>query len=577
MPVVESDDALQHEGHVPMSMTSATTVPAPMTPNWEQPEDAQLFWRQDRMHFPYPISRLEDDLARIGLVEGLNRVHERYDIPVRLQARRFWTYHYAAEAPLALTPDEAAAMAAGAEQKTRQALAELEGRWNEEWLPALKRHLEHFQRFDLASSSLPELMAHVDDAFVRLGDIWEMHFEIAMPSYLAMSLFEEFYRELFSDASALQAYQLLQGLENKTVESGNALWRLSRKAAASSAIRDIFVLYPASNVVPTLESFPEGQDFLIDLNAFLAEFGKRGETWGLIYPSWIEDPTPVIKTIRDYLNNPSHDPVRDQRRLAGEREQLIADARATLASYPEAVRGQFEFMLRAAQTGIVLSEDHGYWIDFQSLYEIRRMILEVGQRFTAAGVLMAADEAFHLSLDEIRDTARYLPRADRRALVAARQAEMDHYRSITPPPAVGTPPPDMPAGNDNPGARTAGKFFGAPPPVSDNPDVLFGAAGSAGVVRGRARVIRDIADAARLQPGEIMVTATTAPPWTPLFGTAAAVVTDTGGVLSHCAVVAREYRIPAVVGTGFATAAIADGQIIEVDGERGVVRIIRGA
>jgi phosphoenolpyruvate synthase/pyruvate phosphate dikinase len=73
------------------------------------------------------------------------------------------------------------------------------------------------------------------------------------------------------------------------------------------------------------------------------------------------------------------------------------------------------------------------------------------------------------------------------------------------------------------------------------------------------------------------VTATTAPPWTPLFGTAVAVVTDTGGVLSHCAVVAREYRIPAVVGTGFATNAIADGQIVEVDGERGTVRILRDA
>jgi phosphoenolpyruvate synthase/pyruvate phosphate dikinase len=121
------------------------------------------------------------------------------------------------------------------------------------------------------------------------------------------------------------------------------------------------------------------------------------------------------------------------------------------------------------------------------------------------------------------------------------------------------------------------KFFGGPPPVSDDPDVLFGAAGSPGVVRGPARVIRDIADAARLQPGDIMVTATTAPPWTPLFATAAAVVTDTGGVLSHCAVVAREYRIPAVVGTGFGTQAIADGQIVEVDGERGVVRILRNA
>ena len=90
-------------------------------------------------------------------------------------------------------------------------------------------------------------------------------------------------------------------------------------------------------------------------------------------------------------------------------------------------------------------------------------------------------------------------------------------------------------------------------------------------------MIRSLADADRLQPGDILVAEFTAPPWTPLFATASAVVTDAGGVLSHCAVVAREYRIPAVVGTGFGTKAIADGQIVEVDGERGVVRIVRDA
>jgi len=70
------------------------------------------------------------------------------------------------------------------------------------------------------------------------------------------------------------------------------------------------------------------------------------------------------------------------------------------------------------------------------------------------------------------------------------------------------------------------------------------------------------------------VAETTAPPWTPLFATAAAVVTDTGGILSHCAVVAREYRIPAVVGVGSATATLHDGQMVEVDGDAGLVRIL---
>jgi len=87
-------------------------------------------------------------------------------------------------------------------------------------------------------------------------------------------------------------------------------------------------------------------------------------------------------------------------------------------------------------------------------------------------------------------------------------------------------------------------------------------------------VLRSLSEAAEIQQGEVLVAETTAPPWTPLFATAAAIVTDTGGILSHSAVVAREYGIPAVVGTGVATTMIRDGQTIEVDGDKGIVRLV---
>ena len=96
------------------------------------------------------------------------------------------------------------------------------------------------------------------------------------------------------------------------------------------------------------------------------------------------------------------------------------------------------------------------------------------------------------------------------------------------------------------------------------------------VARGRARVVNSLAEAGDLVEGEVLVTATTSLPWTPLFVTAAAVVTDTGGILSHCAVVAQEYAMPAVVGTKRATAAIQTGEVLEVDGDAGTVRIGEG-
>jgi len=134
---------------------------------------------------------------------------------------------------------------------------------------------------------------------------------------------------------------------------------------------------------------------------------------------------------------------------------LTSSARERLAGFPEAVRGQFEFLLSAARQGSVLQEDHNYWIDTQVVYEVRRVVLEVGTRLALNGGIASADDVFH------------------------------------------------------------------------------GMAGSPGVARGRARIIRSLAEGETFQHGEVLVAPTTAPPWTPLFARAAAIVTDAGGILRH--------------------------------------------
>jgi pyruvate,water dikinase len=117
------------------------------------------------------------------------------------------------------------------------------------------------------------------------------------------------------------------------------------------------------------------------------------------------------------------------------------------------------------------------------------------------------------------------------------------------------------------------RFFGGPPQESDDPNVIKGMAGSRGAVSGRAFIARTLKEATGVKPGQILVAITTMPPWTPLFGIAAAVVTETGGPLSHCAIVAREYGVPAVVGAHGATQRIQQGQTITVDGTNGVVTL----
>jgi pyruvate,water dikinase len=256
--------------------------------------------------------------------------------------------------------------------------------------------------------------------------------------------------------------------------------------------------------------------------------------------------------------------------LVAEREQAVAEARAKLAGYPQPIVTRFETLLKAAQVAAVVHEDHNFWIEQRLMYHVRRLILEFGRRFAEAGTLAEANDVFYLRPDELRDK-RDIPM---QRMVQERRAEVERFSRVTPPPMLGTPPAfEMTDGGPMIRALFKGELS---PQNTSNGDAnkVKGLPGSAGVVRGTARVIHSLAEAGKLRPGDVLVTESTEPPWTPLFATAAAIVTDTGGVLSHSAVVAREYRIPAVVGTGNATSTFRDGQLVEVDGNAGTVCVV---
>src|SRR5581483_8972076 len=178
---------------------------------------------------------------------------------------------------------------------------------------------------------------------------------------------------------------------------------------------------------------------------------------------------------------PDRDLAAERAALVAERERLVAATRERLHGYPRPVVEQFESLLKAAQAATVLSEEHGFWIDFSATYEVRLVVLEVGRRFAAAGVLDQPEDVFYLSLDEIRETGARLPRLDRRALVAEQRAELKRFAAITPPPVLGTPPAGPPP-QDPIGRAIVKMFGGGPPPASDVPTELRGSAGSPGKV-----------------------------------------------------------------------------------------------
>ena len=538
--------------------------------NWEDPADARYAWALERMHAPEPMT-LADALAfKCAFDHGVTAAARAYGVPLRALTRRINTYLY-----LALVPTNwRAAQHPNGTARLGAAIGRLGDLWDDEYLPEIKRHLQHWEALDPASSTLSQLIDALDASVERTRRLYEIHFLIWLPFMAAISLFDDFYRDVLGGVSDYDAYRLLQGFANKTVESGRALWQLSRRALQVAPVRVVLKQEPAEAVTAALEESPEGRRFLDLLHEYLQTWGQRGDRWGWSFPSWIEDPTPVIRALKDYVRQPDRDLEGELAAQVAEREQLVSAAHERLRSHhPPDVVNRFEFLLKAAQKAIVLTEDHSHWIDFRCMYHLHRISLEVGRRLSAAGVVDRSDDVFLLTLEELRDTALELPRLNRRAQIAARRAEMEYFRSVSVPPTLGAPATEAPP--TDPVNVALFKFFGAPPPRTDDHTIIRGNCGSPGRATGPARVVHSLAGAGKLQPHDVLVVKTTAPPWTPLFATAAALVSDTGGILSHCAVVAREYAIPAVVGTGNATERIHDGQLIEVDGDAGIVRLVQ--
>ncbi len=552
-----------------------TPVPVPVPEDfpvtWQSPEDEAKFWNHDKMHFPDPATPLMDAFVEC-FNTGFSRAAASYDLPMRMAYGRFNTYFYSAVS-LNIDPANIEAEAASAQQKIAGAMGRLQELWDNELLPEVKEHLVWWEAFDLEGASTDELLAHVGETLERLTRLWDIHFVVAFPFIGAPSLFDDFYADVFGREKTLDAYGLLQGFGNRTVDGGHALWALSRKAIASPPVREAIESNEAAAVPAALEQSDEGRAFLLDLDAYLEEFGQRSNVFtelGSLH--WMEDPSTAIQNMKNYMAQEDRDLGGELAALAEEREELIAKAREKLAGYPQAARDGFEFLLKAAQAATRIQEDHNYWIDQRATYKVRMVLLEFGRRLVAGNAIDEANDVFYLTLEEIREQITADAPADQRAVVAGRKADMNHFREINPPPALGTPPAEAPP--ENPLSRAFGRFNGAPPVQSDESGVINGNAGARGKVTGVAKVVLSLADAAKLKPGDVLVAPATMPAWTPLFASISAVVTDAGGVLSHAAIVAREYDIPAVLGTHTATSTIKDGQTIEVDGDEGVVRIV---
>jgi pyruvate,water dikinase len=381
-------------------------------------------------------------------------------------------------------------------------------------------------------------------------------------------------RRWLRDEDASIANRLLAGLGGMdSAEAGLDLWRLAEVVRKNPAVENvIFAEDHSKDGVESLRirlpGVAGGTAFLAAWDAFMAKHGHhcRGEI-ELVNQRWREMPGLILAMVRGYLKRLDQaNPVALHERHTLVRRDLSRQCRRQLADPFR--RTIFEFLLKNAQRACVVREN--LKSEIVRLWALgRSLLLELGQRLYGRGALKAADDIFFLNFDELRPIQKGRPGFDVIGTVARRRTEYEANRLLSPPAVVVGRCESwrtLPAASVSEDHGTG---------VLDN-HVLRGLAVSPGVVTGPARVVLRADTRVQVLPGEILVAPFTDPGWTPYFLQAAAIVTELGGLLSHGSIIAREYGIPAVVNIGPATGFITTGQMLEVDGNRGEVRILPG-
>ena len=291
-----------------------------------------------------------------------------------------------------------------------------------------------------------------------------------------------------------------------------------------------------------------------------------------------DDPSPLLETLKFYLRGQGNDPHERQRLSAARREDETSRVTARLG---RGRRAAFLRLLRWAQSAAPIREDA--LADVGLAWPLlRRMLFELGRRLVDSGVIAEPADVFWLRHGELRSAVEFglAGPGARRPWPLPEQTGPSAPTPSRSARCSGGARRRAAAPQLLPESRWMERAFGSMMPAGpqeQSGDVIKGAGASSGQVTAPARVLSGPEDFAQMVPGDVLVARITTPAWTSLFAMASAVVTDVGGPLSHSSIVAREYGIPAVLGTGVATQRLTTGQRIRVDGDAGTVTIERPA
>ena len=378
-------------------------------------------------------------------------------------------------------------------------------------------------------------------------------------SYLPMV--QWFCEKWLGDENGQLANSLLAGSgQMQDVQAGIALWELAQKAATDAVLKETVLVADNWSILhPLLQKTESGRDFLKSWDEFMAQHGHhcRGEIL-LFNPRWYETPDYILSIVKSYIEvSGIHNPAHDLKQKIIQRQHLLE---TTVKKFKNPIK---KILLKHAviktRKGLMFRENVKSEI-VRLISSCREVLMELGQRLAVDQTLEKRDDIFFLQFDEIAAVVEKKVDFDIPQTIKNRCLEYEKYKSISPPEII------------------IGRFVPdtyVPEEIDTQVTVFKGTSACPGIVQGPARVILRADENQHVQPGEILIAPFTDPGWTPYFVPAAAIVMDQGGLLSHGSIIAREYGIPAVVNVGPATRIIKTGQTIQVDANRGIVRILK--
>jgi len=399
----------------------------------------------------------------------------------------------------------------------------------------------------------------------------ETHFVMLMASYYISGLFQQMWREIFRTEAPIDPNfsKLMAGYESQDHRVVRELWRLGRRAL-ELGLRDVFETSDEESVIKELEKTKTGAQWLGEYNGFLLEHGWRCERMHAYdTPAWIEKPSLGVRRVKILMAKEAFPLDAEHDRVVAERNNAEKEV---LTKVPEAQRDAFRILMGAAQKSGYWSEDHTYYCDFYIGSMGRWIVTEFGRRFAEAGCIDHPEDIHFLHPNEIRKAAIPMGRINLRHYVNPRKKAWEENLTIDPPPFYGDISQAQAVLRSDPTLAVSTQL----PIVREELKAdLYGAAAAPGLVEGVARVIMSADQLMEIKAGEILVAPGTSAAWTVAFSIIKGLVTDGGGALSHPVIMAREYGIPCVAGCFEGTAKIKTGQRIRVDGNLGVIYILK--